>query len=152
LFLQGETMQISRSGIRVSIFCVTFLFGFLTVEWVVSNDDKFISNEIEQAVVLTQNVESNRMLVEQSATKPPCRKYFNQSGYNSLLKEESALNKILADEIKFSRSQKSTRRKLKKLESEIKSLRHFKEHLRISESGRNGYHTLLYIENCAEYK
>lgn len=142
-------MQINRFGTGVFIFCVTFLLGFLTVESLVLNEDNSVSNEIEQKTVLNQ---INRTPVEQSTVETPCKKYFNQSKYNDLLKEELKLTKLLVDEIQASQSQKITRRKLKKLAREIEFLKQFRKKMRISESGRNGYHTLLYIENCAEYK
>ena len=145
-------MQINRIGIRVSIFCITFLFGFLTVEWVVSNDDKVISNEIEQKAALKQSVESDRTPVEQSTTEPPCKEYLNQLKYNDLLNEEAKIKKLLADKIQSSQTRKSIREKYKTIERETETLEQFIKRLKSAERKRNGYHTLLYIENCAEYK
>jgi hypothetical protein len=169
-------MQINRIGIRVSIFCITFLFGFLTVEWVVSDDNKFISNEIEQKTILKQNVEFSRTPVEQYATEPPCEEYFNRSKYNDLLREEARINKLLLDKFdKFdkmesSQSQNLSGRKLEKLAKEIKSLTgsliKTKDELSVVKSleklqktlrnaqkrEHRGVHTLLYIENCTEYR
>lgn len=169
-------MQINRIGIRVAIFCITFLFGFLTVEWIVSNDDKFISNEIEQKAVLKQSVESSRTPVERSTTESPCKEYFSRSKYNDLLREEARINKLLLDKFdKFykmesSQSQNLSGRKLEKLTSEIESLKESliktRDELSVAKSlekfqktpgnarksNQRGVHTLLYIENCTEYR
>ncbi len=95
IFCEKKIMQVNRVGIRVSIFCLTFLFGFLTVEWFISDDDKLTSNQVEQRNVLKINKTFRIVEFEQTPAKPPCRKFSNRSEFNELVKELDGINKRL---------------------------------------------------------
>ncbi len=158
-------MRSNQIGIRISIFCITFLFGFFTVERFIISGDNFPSNKIEQQNTLKIDKDFNKIEVKQNPSEPPCRKFFNLSKYNDLLKEEVEVKTRLIEEMESSQDQKPTRRKLKKLEREIKLLtdeksgklsettvKQFRERLNnTKEREQTAAHTLLLVENCAEY-
>ncbi len=142
---------------KISIFCLTFLFGFLTVEYIVSKNE-------EKKVALKTIVESNQTEIIQYATEPPCKKYFSTSDYDEI-REELRLDKLISDKRKTLKSKKLSGQKLEELKAKIEglenaknqiiveqTLRELRETLKNVEEREQGIaHNLLYIVNCAEY-